>query len=71
MKGNSQIKDYINGEMEKYHYISNPIDNNINNPPRKKQKKSKVKNAISKKNNLNENIVEIGENKKGDFNTIM
>jgi len=71
MKGNSQIKDYINGEMEKYHYISNPIDNNINNPPRKKQKKSKVKNAISKKNNLNENIVEIGENKKGDFNTII
>ena len=52
IKGNSQIKDYINGEMEKYHYISNPIDNNINNPPRKKQKKSKVKNAISKKNNF-------------------
>ena len=59
MKGTSQIKDYIRGELEKYHYLKNPEqndnikesgkENNISNPP-KKSKDAKEKNPYISRN---------------------
>ena len=59
MKGTSQIKDYIRGEMEKYHYLKNPEqndnikesekENNISNPP-KNSKDAKEKNPYISRN---------------------
>ena len=69
MKGNSQIKDYINKEMEKYHYLDEPKEkieeNNKNNPPKKA-------NPISDKNSNNKsrNIESDLSKKKENLNLI-
>ena len=69
LKGNTQIKGYINNEMKKYHYLSSSNENNneinedenddhISNPPKKtKETNEKNRNTesdlIQKSNNIN------------------
>ena len=80
MKGNTQIKEYIDGEMKKYHYLSahkeknnneiNEIVNeeHINNPP----KKSNVSNEkISEnKRNIGSDLIQKPENLNFAKNTV-
>ena len=61
MKGNSNIKNYINREMEKYHYlieqgenVNNNNDNNISkdknisNPPKNSNEKPEINKIIKR-----------------------
>ena len=65
MKGNSQIKDYINKEMEKYHYLDEPKEkieeNNKNNPPKKTNPISD-KNSNNKSRNVESDLAQKKEN---------
>ena len=60
LKGNSQIKDYIDGEMEKYHYLGAPKENNNgnendnNNEIKEDVKEDNISNPPKKSNGLSE-----------------
>ena len=60
LKGNSQIKDYIDGEMEKYHYLgaskenNNGYENDNNNEIKEDVKEDNISNPPKKSNGLRE-----------------
>ena len=77
MKGNSQIKSYIDGEMEKFHYLSKPEENDnenqISNPPKNtnNDNKNKTSNSRNKESDLiqksdNLNLVKNTAETEGD-----
>ena len=61
MKGNSNIKNYINREMEKYHYLieqgENVNNNNDNNISKDKNISNPPKNSNEKPENNNKKII--------------
>ena len=66
MKGNSNIKNYIDQEMEKYHYLVNQGgDNNDNNSEEKKISNPPKNSKEKPKSNENKNI--ISRNADGDL----
>ena len=77
MKGNSQIKSYIAGEMEKFHYLSRPEEkdneNKISHPPKNSNNnnKSQSHNSRNKESDLikkseNLNLVKNTAETEGD-----